>query len=132
MRKNLILQLGFHQTIENFRFEQSKSYFFILSFYKFFIDFFLLTRLNAGWSSKTNIISNTKNMIVEHLNGSVASNQTQISDNEYYEIEKVIQRAAMIEQKEISRITRLYQRYNTMNKPQGYFSSFKLRFVYFF
>jgi hypothetical protein len=65
-------------------------------------------------------------MIVEHLNGSVASNQTQISDNEYYEIEKVIQRAAMIEQKEISRITRLYQRYNTMNKPQGYyFSSFK-------
>ena len=42
-----------------------------------------------------------------------------ISDNEYYEIEKVIQRAAMIDQKEMLRISRLYQRYNSMNKPQG-------------
>jgi hypothetical protein len=42
-----------------------------------------------------------------------------ISDAEFMEIEQVLRRAAQIDQKEMSRVDKLYKRYNSMNRPQG-------------
>lgn len=44
---------------------------------------------------------------------------TQITENEFDQIEKVIERAAQIEKKELNRINKLYQRYSSFNKPLG-------------
>ena len=42
-----------------------------------------------------------------------------ISDSELFEIETVMHRAAILEQKELSRINKLYNRFNYINKPKG-------------
>ena len=42
-----------------------------------------------------------------------------ISDAEFIEIERVMQRASAIEQKESDRVQKLFTRYNSMNRPLG-------------
>ena len=70
--------------------------------------FFLISclRVKTGWSSRSS---------VQQLNKS----QQTIIEAEILEIENVIQRAALVERKELSRINKLYDRFNYINKPKG-------------
>jgi len=102
-------------------------------------------RLKTGWSSRSNFIMQTNNENANMSNNNMSSTNANqnannlsnpanfsnksskqfqqprgsITEAEFQEIEQVMMRAALIEQKEIDRISKLYQRYNSMNRPQG-------------
>ena len=109
---------------------------------------FLFSRLKTGWSSRSNVTPQAQiqqsiqlaNLVTPANKNSPANT---ISDAEFLEIEHVMQRANLIEQKETNRIrcetlsikspkkseynrcfsfrhfSKLYQRYVSMNRPQG-------------
>ena len=72
----------------------------------FFLQISSCLRVKTGWSSRSS---------VQQLNKS----QQTISEAEILEIENVIKRAALVEKKELSRINKLYDRFNYINKPKG-------------
>ena len=99
-------------------------------------------KLKTGWSSRSSVLANasvsqqTANdmrmkgrqqqqaMSPQHQQQHLMQNNNHtanhlISDAEFLEIERVMQRANMIEQKEVDRIGKLYQRYTCMNRPLG-------------
>lgn len=94
-------------------------------------ELIMRARLKTGWSSRSNNImqsseNNNKNnshIVSNQMSGkpnqSYQNHGGSISESEFQEIEQVMLRATLIEHKEIDRINKLYQRYNSMNRPQG-------------
>jgi len=84
-----------------------------------------LTVKNTIKSGQTSPMNNTSNIHQEnhhhhhHHHNNNSKSQQLISDSEFLEIEQVMQRACMIEQKETDRINKLMHRYNQMNRPLG-------------
>lgn len=95
-------------------------------------ELIIRAKLKTGWSSRNSPITNNTSVskiIPTHSannstsasdNSSNSSNNSSlISDLECLEIEQVLARAARIEQKEMNRVSNLYERWTCMNKPMG-------------
>jgi hypothetical protein len=95
-------------------------------------ELIMRAKLRTGWSSRSSASSpspsHLNNIRTNHHHHRAFNNNSDnnnnndkslISDNEYIEIEKVLQRAKESQSKETDRINKLYQRYSKLNRPQG-------------
>ncbi len=69
-------------------------------------------RLKTGWSFRTQNQSIMTHAKKEQLN-------IGISELEFSEIENVIKRAELAKKKELTRVTKLYERFEYVNRPHG-------------
>lgn len=71
-------------------------------------------------SAASTLAAAASNQVQQQQMASSPSNiASNISDAEFVEIEHVLKRANQVEQKELDRINKLFQRYQSMNRPQG-------------